>query len=101
MTTIFAKLGLTFAAAIVCTAMFSPSAHAWRRYNPVNNRVEARRDINNNGVVGPHDRRVIAGRHLYREAYAITHRNVSNVRDFVCDSNHNGVIGPGEVRCAY
>ena len=124
----FAKLGLTVASAIVLTSAFSPSAHAWRRYNPVNNAVEARRDINNNGVVGPHDRRVIASHHLYRaagsgpvvntpvearfdhnnngwvgprESYAITHRNVNNLRDVVCDSNNNGIIGPGEVRCAY
>jgi hypothetical protein len=104
------------------------SAHAWQRFNPVNNPVEARRDINNNGVVGPYDRAVLANRHLYhavtagprvntpvenrydlnnngwigpRERYAINHRGVSNLRDVVCDRNHNGLIGPGETRCAY
>ena len=128
MTKISTKLGLTFAAAVVLTSAFIPSAHAWRRFNPVNTPLEARRDINNNGVVGPLDRRVIATHHLYRatgsgpvvntpvearfdhnnngwigpgESYAITHRNVNNLRDVVCDSNHNGIIGPGEVRCAY
>lgn len=123
-----AKLSAALAVALALTASFSASAFAWQRFNPVNNRVEARRDINNNGFVGPYDRAVLGTRHLYRtvsagprvntplenrydhnnngwigprEHYAITHRNVSNWRDVACDANHNGIIGPGEVRCAY
>ena len=125
---IIKKLSLTLASAVVAITALGSSAHAWQRFNPVNNPVEARRDVNHNGVVGPHDRHVIAARHLYRatgsgpkvntplenrydhnnngvigprESYAITHRDVNTFRDAVCDHNNNGVIGPGEARCAY
>lgn len=123
-----AKLSTTFIAVFALSASFSASAFAWQRYNPVNNRVEARRDINNNGYVGPFDRAVLASNHLYRaatsgprvntpvenrydhnnngwigprERYAINHRGVSNPRDVACDANRNGLIDPAEARCAY
>ncbi len=116
------------ATACILTVSGLGSAQAWQRYNPVNNPAEARRDLNNNGVVGPHDRAVLASRHLYwsatqgprvntpvenrydhnnngwvgpRERYAINHRAVSNPRDLACDANHNGIVDPSEARCAY
>jgi len=119
-------LSLALATVVTLSASFLGSAQAWQRYNPVNTPAEARRDINNNGYVGPYDRHVLAERHYIREhnpkvntplenrydtnnngwigpreRYAINHRFVNKPRDAACDANHNGIIGPGEEKCAY
>lgn len=83
-----AVLGIAFF--VSASSWAYPRSYWARRHDPwVDTKVEHRYDLNHNGKIGR------------RERYAINHRFVNNRREFYCDHNHNGVIGPHEARCAY